>query len=74
MVDTAYLKLCVRVADLPVPTLPSVKRRCIVCGNWVWNDPRADLPQLGTALHICEHCIPTVIENHLAEGDVPSCP
>lgn len=75
MTDTAYLKLCVRVADLPDgPVVPSVKRRCIACGHWVWSDPRADLPQHGTAIHVCEHCLPAVIENHLAESDEGTCP
>lgn len=74
MADTAYVKLCVRVADLAEPVVPSVKRRCLLCGNWVWDDPIANIPELGTALHVCEHCIPELIERHLSEGDEARCP
>lgn len=65
----AYLKLCVRTADLPEAPVRSSKRKCLMCGNTVWSDPKADIPILGVPLHICEHCLPAVLENHLSDLD-----
>ena len=61
-----HLRLCVSVAALPTPYVPSEVRQCGFCGQDVWYDPKASVYPAGEKI-ICDEPCGKVAIDHLNE-------
>ena len=56
-----HFRLCVRVAELAEPAVPSERRLCHLCLAPVWYDPKASIHP-ATEIVICEPCLMVFVE------------
>jgi hypothetical protein len=55
MTEEVKALTCMRVADIPVPPVPSRRARCKICGSQVWVSLRAPaIPLI--------HCVPCTMD------------